>query len=1391
MLRRMLSGPVFYALSGLLVAQAGQFLEAPQYPTGTNPQATAVGDFNRDGTLDLAVANSTSNTVSVLLGKGNGTFSPKVDYATGNTPQSVVIGDFNGDGYLDLAVTDSTSNTVSVFLGNGDGTFQPKVDYATGKGPRGAAAGDFNGDGYLDLVVTNATDGTIGVLLGKGNGTFNAEVTYNTGFNPFSVAVGDFNGDGILDLAVANNNNNNVLSVLLGNGNGTFQTQFQYATGNTPISIALADFNGDGNLDIAVADQQGNAVSILLGKGNGSFATHVDYSTADFPTAVTVGDFNGDGKPDVAVSAGDGNTISVLFGNGDGTFQGAVNWGTGNIPFSVVAGDFNNDGNTDLIVANSGGNSVSVLLNNGSGTFQSRTDYAAGPVPASLNTGPNPYAVATADFNGDGFLDVAVASSNCPVSAPTCGVSIVLGNGDGTFQVPSQYSTGSGTNPRSIAVGNFTGVNIPDLAVANYATDTVSILLGVGDGTFQAPVDYSVGSEPASVTTGDFIGNGNLDLVVANFNSDTVSVLLGNGNGTLKSAVNYNVGHGPISVAVGDFNGDGNLDLVVVNETDNNASVLLGNGDGTFQAQVAYPTGVGGNPLSVVVGDFNGDDNLDLAVADFQTQQVSVLLGNGDGTFQPVKAYATGANPSSIVIADFNGDGKLDLALTSTPLGSSQGNLVSLLLGNGDGTFASPKLFGTGSEAYSAAVGDFNGDGATDLAVANGISDTVSVLLNTQGTAMTVLSSGNPSAFGQSVTFTTTVAASVSNGTTAPTGSVTLKNGSTVIGSGTLVGGQFSLSAPALPVGEYSLSATYSGDSNYQSHTVGLTQTVQMAGTGTALVSSANPSNSNQSITFTATVTSNTTGGLTGKVTFLDGTGTIGASTVNGSGIATFSIATLSMGTHQITAAYGGNNNFNVSTSAMLSQVVQKASTSSVVSSSRNPSTVNQSVTFTAKLSWSAAGTPTGTVTFLDGTATIGTEPVSGNGVATFSISTLSGGTHNITGAYGGDSNFNASTSSVLSQTVQGNTSTTLTSSANPSTESQSATFTAAVSSGDGVFPTGTVKFMEGTTQLGSSAMNGSQIATLSIGTLSVGTHSITAVYSGDTDSDPSTSPAVSQVVQKANTATALSLAPTSANLHQTVTFAITVTTTAGGTPTGTVNFLDGTNQIGNSDLNGSGIATFSTSALTAGTHNITAAYGGDSNFNASNSTVINLVVTAPDFSLSATALSPSSVAPGASAKSTITITSSGGLNPSTVTLTCSVSPAMNPATTCSLGTISVANNTGTSTLTVATSGPQAAREQPAVEQEPGMLFALGLMIPAMLLGGAGLSMTSRRRLLSFCLIFLALGGCWFQAACGGGSTGPASVGNPSTPANTYTVTITGNASETLQQATSVSLTVQ
>ncbi len=1378
MRRAMVAGFALYFLSGVVFAQAGQFLVAPQYPTGTNPQAVATGDFRRNGKVDVAAVNSTSNTVSVLLGNGDGTFQSKVDYATGSTPQGVAVGDFNGDGIPDLAVTNSASNTVSVLLGNGDGTFQAKVDYATGSTPQGVAVGDFNGDGHIDLVVTNSADNSVGVLLGNGNGTFKAHVDYKTGFNPYAVAVGDFNGDGMLDLAIANNNNNNVISVLLGKGDGTFQTQFQYGSGNTPFSIAVGDLNGDGKLDLVVADQQGNAVSVLLGTGNGSFSAHADYNTAAFPTSVTLGDFNGDGIPDIAVAAGNGNTVSVLLGHGDGTFGLKVNYGTGDIPYAVAAADFNGDKKLDLIVANSGGNSVSLLAGNGDGTFQTRVDNAAGAYPNS---------VAVGDFNGDGIQDLAVATSNCP-DYPTCGagtVSILLGSGGGKFQAPAHFSTGTSTDPYSLAVGDFNGDHILDLAVVNYATNTVSVMIGVGDGTFPSHVDYPVGSEPTSVAVADVNGDGKLDLVVTNFHGNTASVLLGNGDGTFKPAVSYATGNGPISVAVADFNGDHKPDLVIVNETDNNVSILLGNGDGTFQTQVAYPTGVGGNPLSVTVGDFNGDHNLDLAVADYRTQRVSVLLGNGDGTFQAVKAYPTGASPSSLVMADFNGDGKLDLALTSTPLGSSPGNLVSLLLGNGDGTFGTPALFGTGSQSYSAAVGDFNGDGTADLAVANGISSTVSVLLNSQGTQISVTPSSNPSVYGESVNFTAAVDASVT-GPQAPTGTMTLKRGSQVLGSGALVDGQFSVSTARLPTGTDSVSASYSGDSNFQPHTVTVKQTVDVAGSTAQLASSANPSAEGGSVTFTAMVSSATTGTPTGTLIFLDGTIEIGTAMLNSNGVGTLSISTLSIGTHSITAAYSGDTNFAATTSPALNQVVQAGNTSTTLTSSLNPSADGQAVTFTAKIASGSPGTPTGIVNFMEGTRQTGSSTLSASGTATLSVSAMTVGTHSITAIYNGDANFSTSTSSALSQVVQpGNTSVALTSSPNPSAFDQSLTLTATVSSIDPGIPTGTVTFSNGTTALGSSAVSASGVATLFVTSLPVGMNNVTAAYSGDSNFTGAASPAMGQSVQKAGTATTVNSSSTSANLM----LIAAVKSATSGMPTGTVIFLDGTTQLGGSPVNASGVGTLSSHTLGAGTHHITAIYGGDGNYNSSTSSVVSITA---GFALSAGALSPSSIAAGQSATSDITITPSNGFNASGVSLTCAVTPAANPAPTCSVGSISVANGIGTATVTTTTEGATAALAPnltPNIgNHRSGNLLTFALMMPGVVLFAGHIR--KRRKLLGQYAVLFVLGGCLLQAACGGGTSYNGNKGVSGTPAGTYTITITGSANGT-QHTASVVLKVQ
>jgi hypothetical protein len=704
-------------------------------PVGVAPSAIVAGDFNRDGHLDLAVANQSSNDISVLLGNGDGTFQPQVTYAVGTGPDALVAGDFNGDGRLDLAVANQgalgSPGTVSVLRGNGDGTFQPQVTYPVGISPVAIVAGDFNGDGRLDLAVANRNDqgGTSSVLLGNGDGTFQPQVSYAVGSGPDAIVAGDFTGDGRLDLAVANTfgphfvNSSATVSVLLANGDGTFQPQVSYAVGSAAFSIAAGDFAGNGRLDLAVGDTDG--VQILRGNGDGSFQAPVTYAGGDLPRAIVSGDFNGDGRLDLAVANFQSNDISVLLGNGDGTFQQARHTGI-SADGGLVAGDFNGDGRLDLAVTNfdfaaqTEPGKVSVLLGNGDGSFQT---------PAQSSVGAGPSSTVAGDFTGDGHLDLAVANEQ------SNDISVLLGNGDGTFQPQVTYAVGS--TPIALVAGDFNGDGRLDLAVLNQGTDpdfsgTVSVLLGNGDGTFQPAVEYAVGSFPMSLVTGDFNRDGRLDLSVVNYGSyssgGTVSILLGNGDGTFQPQATYPVGNGGSFIATGEFTGNGRLDLAVADVGSGAVSILLGNGDGTFEPTVQYS--VGGYPSDIVSGDFNGDGRTDLAVENnFGT--VSILLGNGDGTFQPQVTYALGGGGGAMVAGDFTGDGHVDLAVANPGLAPT----VSVLLGNGDGTFQPPAAYAVGSRPDGIVAADFNGDGRTDLAVANYSDNSVSTLLgNGDGT---------------------------------------------------------------------------------------------------------------------------------------------------------------------------------------------------------------------------------------------------------------------------------------------------------------------------------------------------------------------------------------------------------------------------------------------------------------------------------------------------------------------------------------------------------------------------------------------------------------------------------------------------------------------------------
>ncbi len=358
--------------------------------------------------------------------------------------------------------------------------------------------------------------------------------------------------------------------------------------------------------------------------------------------------------------------------------------------------------------------------------------------PATL---PWPQSVAVADFNGDGKLDLAVPVYSIFDNPPVADMTILLGNGDGTFRAGPAFPL-TDQNVNNAAIGDFNGDGIADMAISLPDADEVQVLLGNGDGTFTPMPAISVGGVYV-VATGDFNGDGKADLVTVNFGPGTLTILLGNGNGTFTEGATITtpisgpggLAVGPVSVAVGDFNGDGIPDLAVGNcprfdqGATGSVTILLGNGDGTFTAEAENPD-AGGQPLFITTGDLNGDGIPDLVVSDMnggypELGNLTVLFGNGDGTFTPTAVSPqTGSIPYSVAVADFNGDGKADLVTANA--GS---NTVTVLLGNGDGTFAAPLSPAAGTDPIFAAVGDFNGDGLPDLAAANNSTMSVTVLL--------------------------------------------------------------------------------------------------------------------------------------------------------------------------------------------------------------------------------------------------------------------------------------------------------------------------------------------------------------------------------------------------------------------------------------------------------------------------------------------------------------------------------------------------------------------------------------------------------------------------------------------------------------------------------------
>jgi hypothetical protein len=527
-----------------------QFSAPAAYATGNYPQGIAVGDFNGDGKLDVAVANAFSGNVSILLGDGAGRLGAGTAVQLGGQPVALVAADFNGDSKIDLAVADLYYNRVFLLSGNGNGTFATSTLAKVGIAPTAVAASDLNRDGKLDLIVVNGSSGsTIGqsvtVLLGNGNGTFGAPLSYPTGASPYAVVAADVNGDGNPDLAVASGDANSV-SVLLGRGDGTFAPAVNYAAGSYPDGIAAGDLNGDGKADLAIANDYSNDVSILLGRGDGSFGPAARFIAGNGPASVVIADFNGDGRKDLAVANRFDDKVILLVGNGDGTFQPALAYAVGAHPSAVAAVDLNRDGRIDMLVTDAADNDIAVLLQ--SGTAAGTMALQAGsPQSVALNGAYAPLVVLMSDGAGRPLSGASVA-----FVAPSTGASGTFVGGGTGAQVTTDVN-GLATAPTFTAngtSGSFTvvastgsGASVTFSLTNAGALASQSISFGAVPGKVYGAAPFAVS---ATASSGLPVSFGSLTTATCTVSGTTVS-LVAAGTCTIRASQSGNAAYAAAS----------------------------------------------------------------------------------------------------------------------------------------------------------------------------------------------------------------------------------------------------------------------------------------------------------------------------------------------------------------------------------------------------------------------------------------------------------------------------------------------------------------------------------------------------------------------------------------------------------------------------------------------------------------------------------------------------------------------------------------------------------------------------------------------------------------------------------------------------------------------------
>jgi len=602
----------------------GTFRSGPNTKTGAcGGSAFVAANLNGDGNVDMAISNG--NGIVISMGNGDGTFQPSVNYPINDSIVGyLVVGDFNSDGILDIVATGNTG--VWFLAGNGGGTFASAVLAVTLSGSFDIAAADFNQDGKLDVAVTRLGVGNYGagfaVLLGNGNGTFQTPQLFDQPNHPLAIAVGSLTKGGPPSIAL-NAEKTEGAYLYFGNGAGGFTgPKVVSLSGGAYQALAIGDVNGDGRPDLVSGDGY-----VAYGEGDGNFSAPVSYPVDPYlyTTGLVLADLRNNGLTDIVVGAQ--YFISVLLNDDNKEFEDGIWTSVAGGAGCGVKGDFNGDGKPDLAVNNANG--ISILLGTGKGA----TPFTAGTNIALAGA----ECLVTTDLNGDGMLDLLVPAQGS--------VYAYLGNGDGTFTLASTTPTPSGGY---LAPGDFNHDGNVD-----FATSGNLIALGNGDGTFQSPTDI-VANPPeggfSGIAAGDINNDGWKDLVLTSavFPVDAnATVLLNNHKGGF-TQVPTAFGALTGQPLLADLNGDGNLDLILGGASGSGAEVYLGNGKGKFTSQPGLPGPFEATNGVNCVADVNGDGIPDILVLGYDT--IMIYLGEGNATYATPFGIGTGPSPGSILV---------------------------------------------------------------------------------------------------------------------------------------------------------------------------------------------------------------------------------------------------------------------------------------------------------------------------------------------------------------------------------------------------------------------------------------------------------------------------------------------------------------------------------------------------------------------------------------------------------------------------------------------------------------------------------------------------------------------------------------------------------------------